>query len=310
MEKKRLAVVGLALLMGGLGCAAPGAPDPVTIPAAHSTSATAVQQFLAARTAGEYAKAYGLLSTATQGMLPLTQFQAAQNIPKDPTANGMTPLFSALAALFVDTHNTLGYQYFVLGALPDTPNTVLVRVNAPGGGGVFLLKIVTAPDPRNDQPRLDIMQSLALTDPQGFARARQQAQQVTSLSNERQIGLGIIQYVQDHDEKLPDADRWVDEIMPYIKNEAVFHDPSAPTGEKWSYAYNRNLSGVSLAQLDDPATTVMVFESTTGTKNASDMGESVPVPGRHPGGTDYLFADGHAKLLPDGTKLSYLLSGK
>ena len=198
----------------------------------------------------------------------------------------------------------------MLGSLPDTPNTVLVRANAPGAGSVFVLKIVIAPDATGKLLRLDLMQSALRTDPEGFARARQKAEQVSSLSNLRQIGLGIIQYSQDHDEKFPDADNWVDEVMPYIKNKAVFHDPSAPANEKWSYAYNRNLSGVSLAQSDSPADTVEVFESTSGTKNASDTGQSVPVPGRHQGGTDYVFVDGHAKLLPDGTKVSYLLSGK
>ncbi len=307
---KATVAVGLTLLLVPLAEAAPSKPSPITVPAARSASAAAVQSYLAARTAGQYEKAYALLSPATQGILPLDQFRAVKNFPKDPSADGMTPLFTALSAFFIDTHNTLGYRYFVLGALPNVPNTVLVRAQAPGADGVFVLKIVSAPDPVSDLPRLDLMQSAALTDPQGMLGAQQQAEAVTSLSNERQIGLGIIQYAQDNNYTLPDADRWVDEIMPYIKNEAVFHDPSAPAGQKWSYAYNRNLSGVKLAQLDDPASTVEVFESTSGTKNASDVGASVPVPGRHPGGTDYLFVDGHAKLLPDGTKVSYSLSGK
>ena len=94
MHKTIFGMAALPLLMARLACAAPAAPIPVTIAAAHSPAAAAVQQYLADRTAGRYAKAYGLLSTATQGMLPLDQFQAAQNFPKDPTADGMTPLFT------------------------------------------------------------------------------------------------------------------------------------------------------------------------------------------------------------------------
>lgn len=56
-----------------------------------------------------------------------------------------------------------------------------------------------------------------------FAQAREKARQITCVSNERQMGLGLLQYVQDYDETYPRAEdaaftQWYTMVMPYIKN--------------------------------------------------------------------------------------------
>ncbi|WP_395145752.1 prepilin-type N-terminal cleavage/methylation domain-containing protein, partial [Armatimonas sp.] len=38
-----------------------------------------------------------------------------------------------------------------------------------------------------------------------FAQAREKARQTSCLSNQKQIGLGVMQYVQDYDETYPTA---------------------------------------------------------------------------------------------------------
>jgi len=60
-----------------------------------------------------------------------------------------------------------------------------------------------------------------------FAKVREKARQITCVSNEKQMVLGVIQYIQDNDEKYPllqyappgegEID-WYAEVMPYIKN--------------------------------------------------------------------------------------------
>ncbi len=66
-----------------------------------------------------------------------------------------------------------------------------------------------------------------------------------------------------------------------------------------------------LPDLESPAATVLLFESTDGKKNASDRGESLPSPGRHNGGTDYALADGYVKWVSDtAPKPSFLITGK
>lgn len=57
-----------------------------------------------------------------------------------------------------------------------------------------------------------------------FAQAREKARQITCLSNERQIGLGILQYLEDNDEYYPQVQftsagmDWTVAIYPYVKN--------------------------------------------------------------------------------------------
>jgi prepilin-type N-terminal cleavage/methylation domain-containing protein/prepilin-type processing-associated H-X9-DG protein len=74
-----------------------------------------------------------------------------------------------------------------------------------------------------------------------FAKAREKARAISCLSNEKQIGLGLIQYCQDYDELLTKAwygpngygdsnpvagtYKWMDAIQPYVKNQQLFHCP-------------------------------------------------------------------------------------
>lgn len=74
-----------------------------------------------------------------------------------------------------------------------------------------------------------------------FAQAREKARAISCLSNEKQMGLGLMQYSQDNDENLPPAwfgypavgfpgaARWMDVIQPYVKNTQIFTDPDSNT---------------------------------------------------------------------------------
>jgi len=69
-----------------------------------------------------------------------------------------------------------------------------------------------------------------------FAKAREKARQASCASNEKQIGLAVIQYVQDYDETMPYNDFWngvagVDTswktlMMPYLKSNEIWICPS------------------------------------------------------------------------------------
>ena len=284
------------------------AASPPASAAADTPAVAVVRQFLAARSAGRYDAAYALLSASSQQIIPKAQF-AAGNASPFGSDRAMPLILLGIGNLFVDTYNIKGYMFTVIGPDPAKPAVVLVRADR-AAVPAMTLRLLTVTDPAAHAPRLDMIGSLERTAPKEFASARERAKRDISVSNLKQLALGIIQYTQDHDEIMPDADKWCDEILPYVKTEAIFRDPSAPAGEKWSYAYNRALSHVSLYQIVAPAQAVMLFESTAGVKNASDTGQSVPVPGRHLGGTDYAQADGHVKWERDGTKLSYRLDGK
>ncbi len=123
-----------------------------------------------------------------------------------------------------------------------------------------------------------------------FARARENARRASCGSNLKQIGLGILQYTQDYDERMPRNDSgstgvgtWVDTLQPYIKSDQLFVCPSdsspyaLASGRKTSYAINQiyyknaaqelfeaNTTGitpVSLAAIDDSSGTIAVGDS-------------------------------------------------
>lgn len=308
------------LLLLSLTAAVPAAP-PKDTPAV-----AVVRQFLADRAAGRLDAAYQRLSAISRQTISAADF-AKGRTPYVSDTRRASPAFIAVAALFLDTHNTQHDTFTILGPDPAAPDGVLVRVTSPAGT-TAILRMATVTDPGASAPRLDFFGSLKRTDPAQSARSNENAKRATSQSNLKQLSLGIIQYAFDNNNHLPDADKWVDEIMPYVKDKALFRDPSAPAGEEYSYAFNRALSGAVLDAPSQPsgvvdsvrssdgskvapsASTVMFFESTAGVKNASDTGQSVPKPGRHLGGTDYAFADGHVRWLPDATAPSFALTGK
>lgn len=280
-------------------------------------AADVVRQYLAFHATHEWTKAYVLLSPDTQQMLPLSEFAETKHFPADPAADGMTPTLAAVSAMFIDAGDTLGYTFQVAGLSPDDPHTVLVSAQPRSTGPAdaaksLLLRVVTISDPKvGNAPRIAMMATLERTSPVEFVHAREAARQTSSLSNLKQISLGIIVYAQEHQEALPHANDWVDAITPYLNHKdkspaenariiaSLFRDPSAPAGQTWCYAFNSHLSGLKLKSIGNPASTVMLFETTKNVKNTSDTGQSIPRPSWHSGGTEYAFADGHVRWLPD-----------
>ena len=66
-----------------------------------------------------------------------------------------------------------------------------------------------------------------------FARARENARRSSCQSNLKQIGLGILQYVQDNDERMMASRNsamgnlpWQDVVQPYVKSTQLFKCPS------------------------------------------------------------------------------------
>ena len=309
-----IGAAGLLLVAGGL---VPASGDK-----AAESPPDVVRAYLAARARHDSAGQYAFLSAKDQSEVPFTQFDTQFAGEKDPLAHavqdGMSLPLAAVTLFFMDSRGLSGYQFSVAGPDPTDPRTVLVRAlpSHAAPGKALLLKIVTTPGAGGG--RLELLPSYQKTNAHDFGVMREHARGMTSLSNLRQIGLALTMYAESNEGRLPDADGWVDALLPQwsdVKDkgfhaEALFRDPTAPGEEPWNYAFNRALSGARLADLKDPSATVMVFESTAGVKNASDKGQSLPRPGRHTGGDYFVFADGHAKWLADGAKPSFLLTSK
>jgi len=93
-----------------------------------------------------------------------------------------------------------------------------------------------------------------------FAQARESARKASCLSNNKQLGLGIMMYVQDYDEmypcnswdtpplgttetdsrdpKFPAAFNWMFKVQPYIKNRQILVCPSDANPKHWSTGYD------------------------------------------------------------------------
>lgn len=167
-----------------------------------------------------------------------------------------------------------------------------------------------------------------------FSRARENARRATCQSNLRQIGLGLIQYTQDYDEKYPlaastgkgvDANSyvaafgWADAIYPYIKNKQLFVCPSErrPNAEKFSspsfsdYWLNRGAAGKSLVAFASPAQSISLGDGDGGSPASTARYNIASLPPswkqtprsparRHLNGANYGFVDGHVKwYLPE-----------
>ncbi|MES2463214.1 MAG: DUF1559 domain-containing protein [Armatimonadota bacterium] len=135
-----------------------------------------------------------------------------------------------------------------------------------------------------------------------FAKAREKARQSSCASNMKQIGLALIGYTQDYDEKFPPAfsvapvagvnylANWGMDYTPaqgvivpsivgsFIKNRQIFNCPSGPrpvtvqatgitTDGALAYRYNDLLAARSQAALAGVAQTILASESTGATVN-------------------------------------------
>ena len=128
-----------------------------------------------------------------------------------------------------------------------------------------------------------------------FATAREKARQTACMSNEKQLGIAMIQYVQDYDESYPcgfvfwyqPRSGWAYQLYPYFKTVNLLLCPSdsnAGATSGWSYGFNYNLvaSGpgtfqaydreaasystqnnpATMSQLTTPTKTIAMFEIT------------------------------------------------
>jgi len=138
---------------------------------------------------------------------------------------------------------------------------------------------------------------LALFLPMGsgeFGCAREKARQIACLSNVKNISLAILMYVDDHHGKFPDADRWVEELRPYMEAK-LLHCPDDKIKGHISYAMNSALSGISETKIADPGNTILIFETSQTGPSPHGGIEAVAKPGNHTGGNNFGFTDGHAK---------------
>lgn len=138
--------------------------------------------------------------------------------------------------------------------------------------------------------------SLILSDPPVMKQAKSAAVTTACLSNIKQIGLALMMFLTDNDDKfLVTEANWKTKSEPYIKNMDMYRCPLEPAGSS-SYSFNSKLVGKNAAAIQQPAETVMIYE-----------GKGGKLDFRHEGRAVVCFADGHAKLVneADAAKLRW-----
>ena len=111
-----------------------------------------------------------------------------------------------------------------------------------------------------------------------FAQAREKARAIACISNEKQLGLALLQYTQDYDEQFPAGNSylhpygqgWMGACQSYIKSTALGKCPDDSTSQVTymgftdypvSYAFNTNATTKSQGTLNAPASTVLLCEA-------------------------------------------------
>lgn len=113
-----------------------------------------------------------------------------------------------------------------------------------------------------------------------FARAREQARKTSCASNLKQIGMALLQYRQDYDEKFPrygNVDNgqtgWAEKLNPYLKSVEIFQCPSEAQSQLLPQCYTdyflslylfEDLEGVAESTIEFPSNTISNGETRYG----------------------------------------------
>jgi prepilin-type N-terminal cleavage/methylation domain-containing protein/prepilin-type processing-associated H-X9-DG protein len=163
-----------------------------------------------------------------------------------------------------------------------------------------------------------------------FARARENARKTSCLSNQKQLGLGLMMYAQDNDEAMPvgcnsGGNGWAVSIAPYVKSTQIYTCPSDATNatnatrpDRISYAYNLSIpygangygGGARLASLNSPVKTIAISEVENASwsintetsycgRAYSPTGNGLPGTQLQPDGVSIRYATGYFSHVPN-----------
>ena len=120
------------------------------------------------------------------------------------------------------------------------------------------------------------------------------AKRTVCLKNVKLVCTAIAIYEADYDDHVPLAKKWMDLVKPYTKNEAFYHCTEVGT-KAYGYALSSAAAGKNVEKIANPATEVLLFDSTVLTRSAVSTLKSLPKPGRHEGKNNIGYIDTHAK---------------
>ena len=131
-----------------------------------------------------------------------------------------------------------------------------------------------------------------------FGKAREKVRQVQCLSNQRQLAMAMVIYVQEQVEKLPSTENWIAGVN--VDPKMLLCPSATKTAKHIDYGYNTFLDGVSLATFTDSTRIFLTADA------VQDAECPFPAPVicnvdefnfRHDNGVICSFLDGHSIYL-------------
>jgi hypothetical protein len=130
-----------------------------------------------------------------------------------------------------------------------------------------------------------------------FLQARNSALRAQCLSNVKRASLAQVMYATDADDHFPAASKWIDLTTKYVPRN-VFDCPAVVRkGGSFGYASNVRVSGKALAEIPDPVSTILLFETSHLARNANGDPATDAAPNRHGLGRVLSYTDGHTRWL-------------
>ena len=132
-----------------------------------------------------------------------------------------------------------------------------------------------------------------------ISSASDSAQEAVKMNNAKQLGISFFEY-NDVQGQLPKAETWCDELIKFDIEPSMFSDPifeetkESPDEKVCIWLFNRNLSGVKIEDIKDPANTVLIYDGGLDWNGAAGKEEFFP-------DADFkvttVFADGHVEQI-------------
>jgi prepilin-type processing-associated H-X9-DG protein len=127
-----------------------------------------------------------------------------------------------------------------------------------------------------------------------LSAAKQKAQEINCINNEKQLALAIRIYSGDNTNHFPPAATWCDAIKTAVGADKVFKCVAANSNSRCDYAFNAKLDGMDESKINPQ--TVMIFESDGGW-NANGGPELMIGQPRHARMFVVAFADGSVQQM-------------
>jgi prepilin-type processing-associated H-X9-DG protein len=244
-------------------------------------------------------------ATEWKSLAEFPEFQAALHVAAPPSLPPAAPVAASAAPAKM---SGMAVTSLVLGILGIVTCGITVLLSAPiglilgavamnkigksrgqlRGKGLALAGIITSGVTIILIPVFAAMMLPAL------AAAKQEAQQINCVNNEKQLALAIRIYSGDNKDKFPPAATWCDAIKTTAGSEKIFKCPAANSTGRCDYAFNAKLDGMDESKINPQ--TVLIFESDAGW-NANGGPELLSAHARHGRGRVFVvaFADGHVE---------------